>query len=624
MSEPLRVDPDGVRAAGTAVAAMRGRLAVAAAPVPAWSRWASSGPASVPALGAAMAGAMVLRRVAEALAGVEALARVLTAVAESFARTEAGVAASFGSGGPDPASGLSGGDLRGVAALLNGLDPGPLEALLVGCPLLARWVVDRLGADPGSTAARLSAVMRSGEPVPLRLAAARDLLLALPDAERERLALLHPALVSGLASAPVASRFAATRVLVSAESARLRAELPGLSAGRRVAAGRRLAWYDELLTGRVVLTRPDGTRLVRRHQLLSFDARGDGRIAEVFGDPEQARHLAVYVPGTGTSFDRYPHNAIRVRSFAAAQPDLAVVLWQNADFPDQPQDDVLPPTASWDRPVQAAQEQLRTHVLAAAYRDAADRAGPLLATDVEGLRMALPGPAADLTVLGHSYGGSVVGSAETRGMVVDRVVHIASAGGYASDVRSYAAGECGTRRFSMTDPDDPIQLVQGAGLGSAGQVGHSLLTVQSVLPWPLKPLALPLATTAAVVSGAPSQVGHGLDPDLIPGVTRLDTGVLADGHTLVSGHGGMFAVGSGAWRNLLAVMHGDPVRVLEPARWHSELVPSEVDARLGPHGLAVTATAAHYVVTRSPYGTAGYQPPVQSSVEPVCSGRTSW
>jgi hypothetical protein len=209
-------------------------------------------------------------------------------------------------------------------------------------------------------------------------------------------------------------------------------------------------------------------------------------------------------------------------------------------------------------------------------------------------------------------------------MVVDRVVHIASAGGYASDVRSYAAGECGTRRFSMTDPDDPIQLVQGAGFGSVGQVGHSLLTVQGVLPLPLKPLTVPLASTAAVVSGAPSHVGHGLDPDLIPGVTRLDTGVLADGHTLVSGHGGMFAVGSGAWRNLLAVMHGDPVRVLEPARWHSDLVPSEVHARQTPHGLSVTATPAHYVVTRSPYAAGGYQPPVQSSVERICSQPSSW
>ena len=66
----------------------------------------------------------------------------------------------------------------------------------------------------------------------------------------------------------------------------------------------------------------------------------------------RARHLAVYVPGTGTSLDRYAGNAERASAFAAAEPDLAVVLWQDADFPDQPLDHLVPPIALWDRPVQ--------------------------------------------------------------------------------------------------------------------------------------------------------------------------------------------------------------------------------------------------------------------------------
>src|SRR6185437_4478971 len=130
-----------------------------------------------------------------------------------------------------------------------------------------------------------------------------------------------------------------------------------------------------------------------------------------------------------------------------------------------------------------------------------------------------------------------------------RVVHIASAGSYLPDVRDDAAGECGTRRFSMTDPDDPIQLVQGAGFGSVDQVEHSLRTVAGILPTPVKPLAGPLVGAAGLMSGAPLHVGHGSDPDLMRSVTRLDTGVLADGRTLVSGHGGMFEPGSTAWRN---------------------------------------------------------------------------
>jgi alpha/beta hydrolase family protein len=484
------------------------------------------------------------------LGRVDTLARVVAVVADGFARTEAGVAASFAFGPPWPR----------LDQLFTGMPPAALEALLVGSPELARIAVDRMHRldvlGPGSVAAQLYAVQRSGEPTTVVLRQSRAILLALSDDDRRRLALLHPALVSGVASAPVEDRLAACRVLVSAEIARLRTSFAGQMPAL---VERRLRRYDELLHGRVVLARPDGTRLVRPHQLLAFDPGGDGRIAEVFGDLSSASHLAVYVPGTGTSLDRYDGNARRVTDFAAADPSLAVVLWQNADFPDQPQDYLIPPIGLGENPVHAVQHQLRGHVLAAAYRDAADVAGVALTRDVEGLRMAAPRPGADLTVLGHSYGGSIVGSAEAHGLRVERVVQIASAGAYVDDVRAYTAGECGTRRFSMTAPDDPIQLVQGAGFRSRDEIEHSLRTVVDVLPLPLKPLAPAVTLGVAVASADPLQIGHGLDPDLVPGVTRLDTGVRPDGHTLVSGHGGMFEPGSTAWRNLLAVMRGDPV-----------------------------------------------------------------
>lgn len=609
----LAVDPAGLLAVGDAIRALRSRAELAAAVV-------GAAAAQYPDPATALSLAALGRRMAQALGELDALARVVAVVADGFARTESVVGARFAPRLPE----LTGAGLVGIADLLGQLDAPGLAALLDGSPELAELVVDRLPTSPGSVADRLTRLLRSGEPVTLVLLQARELLLGLPAADRRRLALLHPALVSGLASAPVEDRFAAARVLVSAESARLRARLVGACESALGAGVRRLQWYAELLTGCVVLTRPGGTRLVRPHQLLAFDPRGDGRIEEVFGDLSVARHLAVYVPGTGTSLDRYAGNAERASAFAAAEPDLAVVLWQGADFPDQPEDHLLPPTALWDRPVHAVEYQVRAHVLAAAYRDAADRAGPLLARDVAGLRMALPGPGADLTVLGHSYGGSIVGSAEARGMVVDRVVHISSAGGYVSDVRDYAAGECGTRRFSMTDPDDPIQLAQGAGFGSLGQVQHSLATVSGVLPRPLGPLAVPLAAGVAVAAGDPSRVGHGLDPDLIPSVTRLDTGVRADGHTLVSGHSGMFDPGSTAWRNLLAVMHGDQVQVLEPGRWRTELVPAQVQVAVGSSGIAAGAAAPHYVVTRSPYDGPGYQPPVRPSTGRVCTDGPSW
>lgn len=412
-------------------------------------------------------------------------------------------------------------------------------------------------------------------------------------------------------AAPYQERFVAARSLVAAEVVRLSVEVAGLTGAERERAQRRLDRYDELLAGRVRLVRPDGSVTWQPHQLLAFDPRGDGRIVEVYGDLDRATHLAVYVPGTGTSLDRYDGNAERASSFAAADPDLAVVLWQNADFPDQPQDDLVPPEALWWRPVTAVEHQLRGHTFAAAYRDHADSAGAALARDVAGLQLAAPGATSDLTVLGHSYGGSIVGSAEVHGMRADRIVHIASAGGFADHVQDYAAGTCGTHRFSMTAPDDPIQLAQGAGFGSVDEVKHSATTIWGVLPLPLKPLALGAAGALVATSTNPMQVGHGLDPDAIPGVIRLDTGLRADGHSLVSGHGGMFEPGSTAWHNLLAVMRGEPVQVVEPDRWKTHL------ASAGLSGLHLTAP--HYEVTRTPYSDPSYRPPTVPSTAPTCT-----
>jgi hypothetical protein len=238
---------------------------------------------------------------------------------------------------------------------------------------------------------------------------------------------------------------------------------------------------------------------------------------------------------------------------------------------------------------------LREHVLAAAYRDAADRAGPALAADVLGLRIAAPVPARDLSVLGHSYGGSIVGSAEVHGMVVDRVVHVGSAGAYADDVSRYAAPPGRTQRFSLTTYDDPIRLSQGYDLDDTAA------RVRAFTPrWfhPVDPLLGALSARAVrALAEDPSQVGHGADPDLLPGVVRLDPGRHDDGR-MVRGHSDMFSADSTAWRNLLATMDAGRVSVLEPQRWSSHLEPAAV------------GRWPRYVVDRTPWSDPGYRPPV--------------
>ncbi|MET9958385.1 alpha/beta hydrolase [Streptomyces sp. NPDC006326] len=76
-------------------------------------------------------------------------------------------------------------------------------------------------------------------------------------------------------------------------------------------------------------------------QILAFDPRGRGQVAEVFGDLERAAHVSVIVPGTDS--DATGHDASRTahtgpagmaRSLrAAAGADTAVVAWTGYTTP---------------------------------------------------------------------------------------------------------------------------------------------------------------------------------------------------------------------------------------------------------------------------------------------------
>nr|BFF24393.1 hypothetical protein GCM10025732_23580 [Glycomyces mayteni] len=143
--------------------------------------------------------------------------------------------------------------------------------------------------------------------------------------------------------------------------------------------------------------------------------------------------------------------------------------------------------------------------------------------------------------MGHSYGGAVIGYAETYDLEADQVLHIASAG-MGNDVYSPEdyTEPCRTR-YSITAPGDPISYIQGM---------------------PYVPL-----------------LGHGADPDDFPGVKNLVTGSLPDapgavddygrsladegiaGKTIegVHSHSEVFYPEGDAWKNILQVLlGGDP------------------------------------------------------------------
>ena len=271
-------------------------------------------------------------------------------------------------------------------------------------------------------------------------------------------------------------------------------------------ARRHAEMYDRLLNEDTVRYENGARTTGRGHQVVLFDPE-NGAFAEIVGNLDAAtQNIAVMVPGTGSNFLNMtgPDSAYdRCESFVTAddvKPDgsLAVVSWIGGPLPQ-------------DLITEAPQA-----------RFAGDLA-PRLASFTDGLTN--PGDV-PVTVVGHSYGGSVVGLAEARGMHVDRVLHVESAGAGpgVGDIDEYAYPD--TDRYSMTAPGDLIGYSQG---------------VES-LDW-----------------------GHGADPDGLSGVVQLETGLVrADDPSsgVLHGpgaHSGVFTRGSTAFNNILGVMTGGEV-----------------------------------------------------------------
>jgi len=282
----------------------------------------------------------------------------------------------------------------------------------------------------------------------------------------DRLARSNPELVGPLDGAPLALRYAANSTLARHEVQRLEDELAGVESELEeegdgdgglgfpplvstlpIIAGREIV--DRLTTSRKEELEDERSALEGKlddarafsdpnRQLLMYDPRGDGRVAEVFGDLEHANHATVMVPGIGNSMDGFDgefrgevqnfHNESDARSGGEA----ATVAWLGYDSPDGFTD---PATFEND--------------------NAAD-GGESLARSVDGINAQNPG--AHTTVAGHSYGSVVTGNAAAHhGLMADDVVLTGSPGpgpgvDHASDLSR--GGEA--RVWSAAAPDDLV------------------------------------------------------------------------------------------------------------------------------------------------------------------------
>ncbi|AGB24014.1 Alpha/beta hydrolase of unknown function (DUF1023) [Mycobacterium sp. JS623] len=398
---------------------------------------------------------------------------------------------------------LSGGDAA-VAHDMMTVRAGELTTQITGA-------LDRLGAADADTALDIGEAFASG-PTPKAAATfpagawpvqASDVvagwpamsqdriseqIAAMTPAQRQRLVADFPQQVGNTDGIPWGMRAAANRVNIA------QAIVDGLN---DPAAQERTAFYRGLL-GEIDDPTRSGQRIDR--QILAFDPE-HASLVELNGNLATAKSVAVLVPGLNTTIEGSAANTRTARRFVSAtRGDVATITYLGGPFPRG--------------------NRVTGVVDAADPRYALDMA-PRLVAFSEDVDRTVDVP---VTYIGHSYGGSIVGTAEALGLSADRMLYVAAAG---AGVGVDDPGEWHNRnpdvlRFSMTAPGDFIQAVQG-------------------------------------IPGGP----HGADPDEMPGVIHLATGHYDDRRIMAGpqAHSDVLNWPSDAWRNILAVITGDRDRI---------------------------------------------------------------
>lgn len=393
---------------------------------------------------------------------------------------------------------LAGGSAAVTATLLDARVEAALEKLGAADGDAAHYVTEALSP----TRAAEVRTNPAGWPVPVADAVAgwsaigQDRIAAqiagMTPEQRQRLIDEFPRQVGNTDGVPWPMRVAANRInIASAISDERRADQPG--------SARRIEFYRGLLAE---VDDPTGSGRRIDRQILAFDPE-KASLIELNGNLATARSLAVMVPGMNTTIEDSAANTTTAQRFVSAtKGEVAAITYLGGPFPGGTN-------------------------LAAGVADAAD---PRYALDMAPRLVAFSedvartvdatGRNVPVTYIGHSYGGSIMGTAEEFGLTADRTLYLAAAGAGVGvdDPSDWHNRNPDVLRFSMTAPGDPIQLVQGN---------------------PASP--------------------HGADPDDMPGVINLAAGDYDDGRAMAGpwAHTDIVNAPSDSWRNILAVITGD-------------------------------------------------------------------
>jgi hypothetical protein len=281
--------------------------------------------------------------------------------------------------------------------------------------------------------------------------------------QRDWLLANHPEPVGNLDGVPAQDRDRANRTVLAATVIRLelrRGELVART-DRADAGDGELRDLDDKLRGIRAIDRRlrDAGAGKQRPYLMGLDTDGRGHAIVSMGNPDIADNVVTFVPGTTTRLGAMGVDVgwadIMVDSARAADPSegTAAIAWVGYDAPQ----DVI------NTDIGHLGEDATSDRYALQARDDLDRFQ-------DGLRATHDGPRSHNTVVGHSYGTTVVGyTARDRGLDADEVIFVGSPG-----VGVDHAGDLGIppeHVWSSTARNDPIQYgydladVARAGLG---------------------------------------------------------------------------------------------------------------------------------------------------------------
>jgi pimeloyl-ACP methyl ester carboxylesterase len=310
----------------------------------------------------------------------------------------------------------------------------------------------------------------------------RDWWNALDPTEEEVLIALFPAEIGAMDGLPAEVRDQANRGVLQMEYGRVSEELeqhlanepedPGLWwIAQKEYMEQQLASMDAL-QNRFAQTGEGG---LPEAYLLGLDIEGDGQYIVANGNPDTADHTAVFVPGTTSDLAGAEGdigkmtNLWRETSRSAPGESVSTITWLGYNAPDEAMpiflggEDLIPEAASdsW-------------------ARDAA----PDFSAFTDGLRTAHMGEEpSHTTLIGHSYGSSVIGAAALDGgLYADDVVAVGSPGMFVDDAGELGVGSDHVWSMAAGVRQDQVPAA-GAAFTTFGGGGLLDIDIEMTGPW---------------------------------------------------------------------------------------------------------------------------------------------